>query len=256
MYEESLYGRTNKLTIEPNPAIILDSNEVYFIGVSGGFIPIVMPNITAVNNTVHMSNDAGVTWIDVIIPEGRYDLVDIQDYLTNIQRETTGFIVSGGDTEDHYDDIPGITLSYDAPSNKTSVYLRPNFRFDVGTMGKLLGFSNDTIIDTERIKQYSPVAPQVDQFVYYQITCDLAAQKRNPINSRYVSSILMDAPHENNQPESIPFNNKISWVQMKNASVIDNITVSLVDENLNPLDTRGEMMMIKIKIVHASMVSM
>ena len=74
------------------------------------------PNIDASNNYFRYSPDGGTTWVDIFIPEGSYDIVDINDTIQQKMRQNGHY---DSVNEDYYITISArqkggdLTQSYD-----------------------------------------------------------------------------------------------------------------------------------------------
>ena len=48
------------------------------------------PNIDSSNNNCRYSPDKGTTWLNINVPEGSYEIVDIDEYVQRIMKENQG----------------------------------------------------------------------------------------------------------------------------------------------------------------------
>ena len=62
-----------------NPPMQLDKNKKYEMALVNLETYYSFPNIDASINYFRYSPDGGTTWVDIFIPEGSYDIVDIND---------------------------------------------------------------------------------------------------------------------------------------------------------------------------------
>ena len=88
-----------------NPIIQLDQNKKYEMALVNLETYYSFPNIDASNNIFRYSPDAGKTWYNINIPEGCYEIEDINDYIHRIMKENK---------------------HYDLANEKYSVKIEPN----------------------------------------------------------------------------------------------------------------------------------
>ena len=79
--------KSAKIRTRYNPLIELDASKKYEMALVNLETYYSFPNIDATNNHFRYSPDGGDTWVDVNIPEGCYEITDINDYLQRIMKE-------------------------------------------------------------------------------------------------------------------------------------------------------------------------
>src|SRR5688572_11109073 len=77
-----------------NPLIELDAGKKYEMSLLNLETYFSFPNIDATNNHLRYSPDGGVTWVNVNIPEGCYEITDINDYLQRTMKENGHYDVA------------------------------------------------------------------------------------------------------------------------------------------------------------------
>lgn len=69
-----------------NPLIQLDRSKKYEMALVNLETYYSFPNIDSTNNNFRFSPDSGTTWIGIDIPEGSYEITDINDYIQRIMK--------------------------------------------------------------------------------------------------------------------------------------------------------------------------
>ena len=83
-----------------NPLIQLDRNKKYEMSLVNLEKYYYFPNIDASNNNLRYSPDNGVTWFNLKIPEGCYEITDMNKYVQRVMKDAM-----------HYD-IPTMTMPF------------------------------------------------------------------------------------------------------------------------------------------------
>ena len=65
----------------------LDKNKKYEMALVNLETYYSFPNIDGSNNYFRYSPDGGTTWVDIFIPEGSYDIIDINDIIKQKMRQ-------------------------------------------------------------------------------------------------------------------------------------------------------------------------
>ena len=109
--------RSNKTRFNTrfNPPMQLDKNKKYEMALVNLETYYSFPNIDASNNYFRYSHDGGTTWVDIFIPEGSYDIVDINDTIQQKMRQNGHY---DRVNEDYY-----ITISANANTLKAVMIL-------------------------------------------------------------------------------------------------------------------------------------
>ena len=79
--------KSSKIRTQYNPLIELDVNKKYAMALVNLESYYSFPNIDATNNNFRYTPDEADTWVEIAIPEGCYELADINDYIQRIMRE-------------------------------------------------------------------------------------------------------------------------------------------------------------------------
>jgi len=257
-------GTSSSLRAVFNPPIELDPNKVHTVQLSGGYFTVAWPNISTKlgNNTIKIAYNSGTdavpvwTYTVITLPDGRYDVPDIGDYLTNQQRNlydgtTRHFVVAGDATLDKKDDIVGVTIGFDNTSMKTKVYLQKNFQVDLSNMGKMLGWSDNQVLTTQLIDILSPTIPAPEgDYKYYNITCSLVATQPVPTSAGLLQLLYTNNPNTGSgMIQELPQNNVIPRVYLDSGQTkIHQATCEITDQGGNLLDMRGQNVFIAVSI--------
>jgi hypothetical protein len=118
------------------PLIQLDKNRKYEMALVNLETYYSFPNINASNNNFCYSPDNGVMWVNINIPEGSYEIVDINEYIQRVMRENG-----------HYNfvaDEYNITLEPNNNTLKAVLDISTNYKVDLTTTNSIrtvLGFN-------------------------------------------------------------------------------------------------------------------
>lgn len=118
------------------PLIQLDKNRKYEMALVNLETFYSFPNIDSSTNNFRYSPDNGVTWIDINIPEGSYEIVDLNEYIQRIMRENGHYDTAA---EKYY-----ITLEPNNNTLKSVLDIEPNYKVDFTTANSIrsvLGFN-------------------------------------------------------------------------------------------------------------------
>ena len=76
-----LSERSSKIRTKFNPLIQLDKSKEYEMALVNLETYNSFPNIDMTNNNCRYSPDNGTTWFNINVPEGSYEIVDIDEYV-------------------------------------------------------------------------------------------------------------------------------------------------------------------------------
>ena len=129
------------------------------------------PNIDSTNNVLRYSNDNGTTWHEMRIPEGRYELKDLNDEIIQQMR-----------MKRHYNELtnkPYISITANVNTLRTELEILDNYKVDfrmTNSFNKILGFKNKVYARVNTSENIVDILPVNSIF----ITLDL-------INGSYVN---------------------------------------------------------------------
>jgi hypothetical protein len=239
-------GSSFEITLE-EPLTIPSNAQGITISVDSSTIWWNIANITALNNTFYIYGDSDDAipvpqLYTVVIPIGLYDLTALN---TAVQ---SGLEALGARTElTAGDSLPLVSFTSDSATQK--VILRTNYinvyvDFQpTGTPRDLLGFDNLKYgpYAGSTLNTSAPNIAALNTVNYFLISSDLV-QKGLAFNNRFnqiISQVLIDvAP--GSQITSAPFNPPRINAQELSGASRSSLRFRLTDENLLPVDTRGE----------------
>ena len=127
-----------QFTTRFNSPIELDKNKRHEIALVNLETYYSFPNIDATNNYFRYSPDGGAQWFEIYIPEGSYEVIDINDTIQSIMRQ-----------KGHYDSINEdyfITISANTNTLRSILMLENNYQVDFSrpnSISSVLGFNNN-----------------------------------------------------------------------------------------------------------------
>jgi hypothetical protein len=136
-----------KIRTQFNPLIELDASKKYEMCLLNLETYFSFPNISATNNHFRYTPDTDRIsaetrdheWFDVFIPEGCYEITDVNDYLQRIMKE-----------RGHYNDAdaqPNISIEPNSNTLKSVLTIAPNYKVDFtsdNSIRTVLGFDRRT----------------------------------------------------------------------------------------------------------------
>ena len=134
--------KSTKIRTRYNPLIDLDVRKKYEMALVNLETYYSFPNIDATNNNFKYSPDGGSTWVEIAIPEGCYELADINEYVQRTMKEAG-----------HYDSVKeDYCISLQANSNtlKSVLNIAPDYSVDltpVNSIGSVLGFRSGEYLE-------------------------------------------------------------------------------------------------------------
>ena len=121
-----------------NPPIGLDKEKKYEIALVNLETYYSFPNIDATKNYFRYSPDDGASWFEIYLPEGSYDITDINDTIQQKMRQNNHYDSAN---EEYY-----ITISANSNTLKSVLILENNYQVDFrqpNSISSVLGFNND-----------------------------------------------------------------------------------------------------------------
>jgi len=121
-----------------NPPIQLDKKKKYEIALVNLETYYSFPNIDATNNYFRYSPDGGTSWFEMYLPEGSYDIMDINDTIQQKLRQNGHY---DSDNDDSY-----ISISANSNTLKSVLMLDNKYQVDFrqpNSISSVLGFDND-----------------------------------------------------------------------------------------------------------------
>src|SRR6218665_3505780 len=139
-----LSERSSQIRTKFNPLIQLGKSKRYEMALVNLEMYNSFPNIDSSNNNCRYSPHKGTTWFYINVPEGIYEIVDIDEYVRRIMKENGHYAAAAGDG-----DVGGeIYLVSIQPNNntlKSVLDIHANYKVDFTTANSIrtvLGFNS------------------------------------------------------------------------------------------------------------------
>lgn len=259
-YTFTLTGNENVLSSQIYPPINL-SDERYAIGLVSFSSYHSIPNVSANNNkfvfeipdefigddnnnmsdreevVIESTAGAGGMAQDVIeVPVGAYEIKDVESYLKK-------------KIEQKYPKLKGVenVLSIEPNLNTQHISIKSsylNINFVLGTLGSVLGFSSRSLLagPTEHV---SDKLAQVSKIHSIRIDCNIVTGSYyNGKQSHVIFEFPLQVPPGYSIIE-VPRN--IIYLPIT-SNQIDNITLQIVDQDGEPIDFRGEKIVVRLEL--------
>ena len=144
--KESFYilvsDKSTRIKTKFNPLIQLDKEKKYEMALVNLETYYSFPNIDSTKNNFRYSPDNGVTWVDINIPEGSYEITDINNLIQRIMEDNG-----------HYDSsnkVYYITIGANNNTLKSVVDIATNYKVDftqANSIRTVLGFNSQIYSD-------------------------------------------------------------------------------------------------------------
>ena len=232
-----LQGNSSRICTSLGPPIQLDVDKTYEMALVSLETYYSFPNIDSSNNNFRYSPNNGDDWYDINIPEGSYELEDINEYIQRIMRDNG-----------HYNskfDKYGITLEPNNSTLRSVLEIKAKYQIDFTTPNSVrtvLGFN---------AKVYSSGYNEAENIVEIL-----------SISSLKVTSDIISSSYVNNSTENVIYSffpsvgpgykimeTPANLVYLPvNLSTISSIETKLIDQNGKLVNMRGENIFIKFHI--------
>lgn len=222
----TLTGVDSQLNAELFPPIVLDENKQYSIGLLSLYTYHSIPNVDVDRNDEFIYDGDKV----LKIPTGTYEVDSIADYITNALSEIDRNYVFHCSTN----------------MNTLQIEIKANFDIDFtgnNSIGSLLGFKN---IYLEKNKKHTSNASiTVQSFNVISVECNVATGSF--INGKLGHSIHTFYPTAEPGYKIVETPNPVVYLNL-NKTIINDISVKLVDENGHNINFRGENITVRLHI--------
>ena len=207
-----------------HPPIYLDPNISYVVGLTNFETFNAIPNIDKSNNKVYFGKYNEF----LTIPTGSYEIDDVNKYLqSEFQKRNISFQLYANNN----------TL-------KSTIKTSTDIIFNDGTIGKILGFNNGTILGNE-IPQISENPAEIIKVNSLCIDCSIA--EGSYLNGKPVHIIHQFFPNVSPGFKIIESPQNIIYFPVT-VKTIDKITIKIVDQDFNIVDFRNENVTIRLHI--------
>lgn len=230
-------GKSTRIRTKFNPLIQLDRAKQYEMALVNLETYYSFPNIDATNNNFRYSPDNGATWVDIDIPEGSYEITDINDYVKRIMKDN-GHCDSVNDT--YY-----ISIGPNNNTLKSVVDIAANYKVDFTTANSIrtvLGFNSQ--VYPEGYNESESIV-NILSISSLRITSDIVASScTNGGTENVVYSFF-----PNVGPGYKIIQEPLDLIYLPvTLSTISQMETKLVDQNGNLLNLRGEELSIRFHI--------
>lgn len=220
-----------------NSSIKLDENKKYGMALVGLETYYSFPNIDEKNNNFRYSPDGGTAWYDIDIPEGSYEISDINDYIQRIMKENG-----------HHDlanDKSNIALEPNSNTLKSVLVVSGTYQIDFTTPNSIrtvLGFNN---------RIYSAGYNESENIVNIvsvntlRVTCDIIGASYSNGETANVIYSFFPKVGPGYKIIEVPVNLIYLPITMYSISEIE---TKLTDQNGNLINLRGEELSIRFHI--------
>lgn len=216
-------GNDSTLTANFFPAIDLDPESEYFLGLIDFETYNSIPNIDNSNNVFRYFNNINKT---ITFPEGSYEITDIEKYLQSIIGEHE------------------ITLKSNNNTLKCELWCNYDIDFRTPTsIGPLLGFSKK-LLKAGRT-HISDIPVNINRVNVVRVECDIVGSSY--LNGKEIHTIYQFAPSTSPGYKIIEVPHNVIYLPIKTKR-LDTITVRLLDQDGVPINFRKETITVRLHL--------
>ena len=228
---------TTRFTTRFNPPIQLEKDKLYEIALINLETYYSFPNVDASNNYFRYSPDNGITWFEIYIDEGSYDITDINDMIQQKMRQNGHYDSAN---EKYY-----ITISANSNTLKSVLILENNYHVDFRpliSISSLLGFDHN--IYTQDFQESENV---VNILSINSLLVNLDIIAGSYLNGSTHNTIYSFFP--NVSPGYKIMESPINLIYLPVIlDTINSMEVSITDQDDNQLNLRGETLTMRFHI--------
>ncbi|KAK9720488.1 hypothetical protein QE152_g22067 [Popillia japonica] len=219
----TLIGTSNVLTATYYPPIELNPNYEYAVGLIGLHTYNTIPNIYEGQNKFYYGNES------VTIPTGAYEVTDIEDFLQqSIAKNKDGVI----------------SLKPNNSTQKCEISSKFTIDFTkADSIGRMLGFSSKVLAPNEAHESDLPV--QIIKVVTIRVECNITAAA---FYGAHLSHTLYEFAPSVEPGYSINIEPRNIIYLPISTTHIDKITLRLIDQDGDPVNFRGETIVIRLEL--------
>ena len=223
-----------------NPKLELDEEKVYEIALVNLETYYSFPNIDETNNVFVYSPDNGNSWVKIKIPEGSYELDDINNAIQH-EMEKRG----------HYDEINEdyyINISPNTNTLKSILILEKGYQVDFdhqNSLAKVLGFTG-----TKYMEGFHESENVVDILRINSILVNVDIISGNYVNGTTKSTLYSFFPDVSPGYKIIESPVNLVYLPIT-LNTIDSLSVMITDQDNNLLNLRDEKLTIRFHIREA-----
>ena len=240
VYTFIMTGTKSDFTTKYSPTIHLHTHKKYEVALLSVDLFNSIPNVTSKNNVLKYSVDNGASWKTIELATGAYELAAINSELQRLLQKNEKS-AERGDFDNTFVITPNI-------SKLTSIIeiIKPQFKIDFGvpnSIGTVLGFENEII--TQGYNE-SPKIVNIIQINSILVNTDIISGSY--VNGNQFSTIYSFypnvAPGFKVVERPIP---SLTYFPLSRSN-IESIRIFLTDQDLNPIDLRGETITVRLSM--------
>lgn len=232
----TLTGRSSSLSSNIYPPIVLSEKENYVLGLINFESYNSIPNIDHTNNKFHFNNQV------ITIPEGSYEIEDINNYLVE-QVELSSKEKQGTEDEEPF-------LSIKANYNTLKCEIKSNLEIDFNqtdSIGSLLGFNKQILIKNKKHISERPI----DIFKVNSVCVECNLVTNSFTNGKPVHIIYMFYPTSEPGTKIVEKPSNVIYLPI-NTRYIDEIILKITDQDGNLVNFRQEVITARLHLQKTS----
>ena len=224
-----------------NPKLELDRDKVYEIALVNLETYYSFPNIDETNNVFVYSPDNGNSWVKIKIPEGIYEIDDINNIMIKHEKEKRGHYDSIN--EDHY-----INISANSNTLKSVLIIESGYQVDFNqpnNLSKVLGFTG-----TKYEEGFHESENVVDILRINSILVNIDIISGSYVNGMTKSTIYSFFPKVSPGYKIVESPVNLVYLPIT-LDTIDSLNVAITDQDDHLLNLRNEKLTIRFHIREA-----
>lgn len=235
----TLQGIDNVLSVNYYPPIDLDLKDSYCLGLIGFHSYHTIPNIEDNSNKFFYGDKK-----QIVIPPGSYEIANIETYIQNqllINRKNDSPKVDGDKL-----------LSIKPNNNTLKCEIKSEFDIDFSSsesIGKLLGFSGSRGVLKSGIVHESDLPVEIVKVNTIRIECNIITGAY--YDSKLSHTLFEFTPTVDPGYAIIIEPRNILYLPVNTKSISD-ITIRILDQDGNPVNFRGEKILIRLELKRVS----
>ena len=230
-------GNTTRIKTKFNPPIQLDKSKSYEMALVNLETYYSFPNIDSTNNVFRYSHDNGTTWTDILIPEGSYDVTDLNDTIKSKMHQNK-----------HYDAINDtyyITITANPNTLRSVLTIQKSYRVDftvANSVRSILGFKSKIYTAT-----YNESEQVVNILSINSILVNSDIITGSFVNGSSTTTIYSFFPNVSPGYKIIEIPKNLVYLPLT-MDTINRLETLLTDQDGNQLNLRGELLNVRFHI--------
>lgn len=230
-------GETTRIVTKFNPPIQLDKSKSYEMALVNLETYYSFPNIDSKNNVFTYSHDSGRTWTDILIPEGSYDVTDLNTAIQTKMKQNSH--------HDSFNDVYHITISANPNTLRSILTLKSGYQVDFTTTNsirRVLGFNKKkytvTYVESEQV---------VNILTINSILVNSNLIKGSFVNGSSSNTIYSFFPDVSPGYKIIENPRNLVYLPLT-LEIINRLETSITDQDGNQLNLRGEQLNVRFHV--------